>query len=345
MPAADSIDVGLRYVDARIDVRRIEARRTMLAPLLRGRAADDAVDVIGHLYAVCIHAQRAAARAAVAAARGHAVAPHTDAEARGEAVGELCLAALAGESTAIAHETGRLVAAARRISRDRAAFASLVETRLLGGSAARWLAIDTPAELTTWARSCTAPLARACAARIIAREPAPAGVAPLPLADAPATLDDRPMLDEAFARTPTFRGEAAEAGPAARLATRPPIAALRERPLLQRWVARVTDLALYATGDPKFRCGRVSAVTAGPGRGRAAIETARGLLLHEVALDRERIASYVIVAPTEWNFHPRGPLRHWLQGAAAESRMAARELAVRAAAALDPCADCRIEID
>lgn len=52
----------------------------------------------------------------------------------------------------------------------------------------------------------------------------------------------------------------------------------------------------------------------GPGVGRALVETARGLLLHEITLDGDRIADYVIVAPTEWNFHPRGRLHDWLLG-------------------------------
>jgi hypothetical protein len=51
-----------------------------------------------------------------------------------------------------------------------------------------------------------------------------------------------------------------------------------------------------------------------PGVGRALVETARGLLMHEIVLDGERIADYFIVAPTEWNFHPQGPLAGWLKG-------------------------------
>ncbi|MFA5123643.1 nickel-dependent hydrogenase large subunit [Zavarzinia sp.] len=67
------------------------------------------------------------------------------------------------------------------------------------------------------------------------------------------------------------------------------------------------------------------------------VETARGLLMHEIVLDGERIADYFIVAPTEWNFHPQGPLAGWLMGRAANDREAVQRFAARAVAALDPC--------
>ena len=48
---------------------------------------------------------------------------------------------------------------------------------------------------------------------------------------------------------------------------------------------------------------------------RAAMaEMARGLLVHAVRVEGGRIADYAIVAPTEWNFHPRGALFRELSG-------------------------------
>jgi Ni,Fe-hydrogenase I large subunit len=67
------------------------------------------------------------------------------------------------------------------------------------------------------------------------------------------------------------------------------------------------------------------------------VETARGLLMHEIVLDGERIAYYFIVAPTEWNFHPQGPLAGWLIGRDATDHEAVKNFATRAVAALDPC--------
>ena len=72
-------------------------------------------------------------------------------------------------------------------------------------------------------------------------------------------------------------------------------------------------------------------------------ETARGLLMHEIVLDGERIADYLIVAPTEWNFHPQGPLGGWLVGRDATDREALHAFAARAVAALDPCVRWELE--
>ena len=57
------------------------------------------------------------------------------------------------------------------------------------------------------------------------------------------------------------------------------------------------------------------------------VETARGLLVHRVALDGERIAGYRIVAPTEWNFHPAGAFARGALGLAAADDGAARDAA------------------
>ena len=40
----------------------------------------------------------------------------------------------------------------------------------------------------------------------------------------------------------------------------------------------------------------------------AAVETARGPLLHFARVRDGRIEDYHVLAPTEWNFHPRGLL-------------------------------------
>tara|TARA_B100000949_G_scaffold193688_1_gene178172 strand:- start:909 stop:1676 length:768 start_codon:yes stop_codon:yes gene_type:complete len=50
-------------------------------------------------------------------------------------------------------------------------------------------------------------------------------------------------------------------------------------------------------------------------RGCSVVETARGSLLHKVELDnRNHVAKYQIIAPTEWNFHPQGSLKTMLEG-------------------------------
>ncbi len=74
----------------------------------------------------------------------------------------------------------------------------------------------------------------------------------------------------------------------------------------------------------------------------AVVETARGLLMHEVALDGDRVDDYVIVAPTEWNFHAQGVLGAGLAELAAPTPTALRATVERCVLALDPCVACEI---
>ena len=346
-----AVELAIRTRDRRIDAVHVATRRPRLAPLLAGRPAEDAAIWIETLYAICRGAQGAAARAALAAAGGtEAIADATgpsdgpaagveprlsvDAVARVEAAAELAIAALADD-------VPTRLAAARRAAGDPPALARLLESELLGEPIDRWLAITDERGLAHWAAGTDAPLARACRRRLGLWEPAAAPIAALPALAAPDTFASWPRIDPAFAAAPIFAGGPRETGPIARQGHRPLIAALARRPLLQRWIARLTELALHAAGDPEFRCGRLSVASA-HGRGRAVVETARGMLIHDVAVDGGTVLEYSIVAPTEWNFHPDGAIRHWLLGAPADSIELARDHARRAAAALDPCVDCRI---
>jgi Ni,Fe-hydrogenase I large subunit len=64
-----------------------------------------------------------------------------------------------------------------------------------------------------------------------------------------------------------------------------------------------------------------------------------------MALDAAgRIAHYAIVAPTEWSFHPQGPLVQALQGAEIGEGDAARRRVERLAFAFDPCLRVGVEI-
>ena len=78
--------------------------------------------------------------------------------------------------------------------------------------------------------------------------------------------------------------------------------------------------------------------------GIAAVQTARGLLLHAVRLEDERVADYRIVAPTDWNFHPDGALARGLLGLEVEDATTLVQRAGLAVLALDPCVAFRIEV-
>lgn len=72
--------------------------------------------------------------------------------------------------------------------------------------------------------------------------------------------------------------------------------------------------------------------------GFAALELPRGRLYHWLcASAAHQVAAYAILAPTEWNFHPRGPLREALVGAEIGTGEQARRRVSRLVAVFDPC--------
>jgi uptake hydrogenase large subunit len=56
------------------------------------------------------------------------------------------------------------------------------------------------------------------------------------------------------------------------------------------------------------------------------------------------VADYVIVAPTEWNFHPNGAFANDLRGVVGQDAGDLRLLAHIEALSLDPCVAYEIEV-
>lgn len=160
------------------------------------------------------------------------------------------------------------------------------------------------------------------------------------------------LCEPGFAQAPTWNGVPVETGALARMRTQPMVAAVAQRhgnAVVTRMVARLTELAvllqMLATGaGAEQDHAPIQALKLGPGEGLSAVQTARGLLLHRARLADDRVADYQIVAPTEWNFHPDGPLVHGLTGLAAEDEVALEQRARLAVQALDPCVGYRIEV-
>jgi hypothetical protein len=190
-------------------------------------------------------------------------------------------------------------------------------------------------------RCLPAPASQTCARLLTTEDVADPHDPLLPALDASASLACWPTLDAQFCRQPQWRGNAAETGAIARRQGRAEIVA---QAFAARWLARLDELRDWApiVQESALAVRRVRR-TSGPGRGRSLVETARGLLMHEIVLDGERIADYSIVAPTEWNFHPQGPLAGWLMGRDAGDREALYTFAARAVAALDPCVRWELE--
>jgi uptake hydrogenase large subunit len=97
-------------------------------------------------------------------------------------------------------------------------------------------------------------------------------------------------------------------------------------------------------GDPEAAEGWISAGAAGPDTGYAAVESPRGRLYYRLVLNQNRqLADARVLAPTEWNFHPDGPLVQALAGY--HPGPGATAAITRRAAAFDPCVALRVTVE
>lgn len=340
-PLAGEVRIQARLRAGRLGEVQVASVRPALARLLAGRPAREAPGWIARLYSICARAQEAAARAALQAAAGATPAPMHDPAVATEALRERLVAVFDGQPAP-------LLASAVRAAATPAHLRELLEHEALGFGLAALLDADGAADLAVLAARSEAPLAMALRGRLAAREPAPAATRELPSAPA-AVLAGLPYpLSDANCAAPTWQGAPAGTGPLARAGEHPALAALAGRPLLQHWWARLREVAAAAggagEGDDGTACGSVAARTVAPGVGRAAVVTARGLLLHEVEVDGDSVRRYAILAPTEWNFHPLGALPAWLEGAGVADEADARALVKACAGALDPCVPCTMRM-
>lgn len=303
---AGAVRLKLQLDGGRIGYAVLEVARPTATETLRGRAADEAARQLPLLYSICSQAQGTAARLAVAAARGRAQPPYADrdvlAEGRREHLWRLLL--------------------------DWPAALGLPRSEALLAEGLRCLRHG---RYEAWRDAALrAPLARLDAA-LDELGDARLPTRLLPFMTAMQTLERWPRLDAGFAAAPLFDGAPAETGALARRA-----ALAGQATLAARVRARIADL--YET----VGLGQASAVPVAPGAGRAVVETARGLLMHEVTLDGDRVVDYVIVAPTEWNFHAQGVLVAGLADLAAPTTAVLRAAVERCVLALDPCVACEI---
>ena len=149
---------------------------------------------------------------------------------------------------------------------------------------------------------------------------------------------------------PEWLGAVAETGSLARWRSHPALTSalkLYGRNARTRFLALLMDLAQcasYIAAGADDEAVTIDACCVAPGVGVARVETARGTLLHRVRVEENRVAEYSIVAPTEWNFHPRGAFTSAMLGAPATDLVSLRHQAAGLALALDPCVPFQIEI-
>jgi hypothetical protein len=365
------IGVRLSCRDHRVHEVSVASSRTGLPPrLVRGRPAADVQRLVPLLFSICRRAQGAASAAAIAAAQGlEAAARDRQREARDvtletlqEGVWRLLIdwprsldeATQVTAVAAVRQASGAVVDDGATLDALLAVVDGVLHQHVHGASAEDWLASTDLAALDRWIDAgATLP------ARLLRRmrDESP-GLGRSDVALMPdATLDSlrRSVIedmdaDHDYARFPRWSGVPAETGALARQAGAPLIAALLARDgrtASTRFVARLVELAVLVRDLRARSAGRVAAVRGhalADGAGLGLAETARGLLLHRVRVERGHVADYCIVAPTEWNFHPQGPLAQALTGRSAADHGRLERDARVVVQSLDPCVVCRVEI-
>lgn len=342
---AGAIDIEVAWDGTRISAVTLANTRPQVARLLIGRSPQEALALAPRLFSLCRHGQSTAAWLALGAAEGRAPTDRRRAntalaaEAAQEHLWRLLLdwPALLGWKTSLDifvawHQ--RLGEAARNgdWSGCGGEFAGFVGREILGMPAEEWL--NCP---EAWAGHGRLGALTDALRRLDSAPGAPTRLLPEGL---PALEYHRELagaLSQDFARKPAWQGRPAETGPLARW--QHAIQAASWPDTAARLLARGMDLAycaLEAQGSASPRK-RWDACAPEPGLGFAWAETSRGLLLHQARLAEGRVMDYLIVAPTEWNFHPEGPLRAGLIGCPAPDTGSTVQRARRLALSLDPC--------
>jgi Ni,Fe-hydrogenase I large subunit len=151
---------------------------------------------------------------------------------------------------------------------------------------------------------------------------------------------------------PDHHGEVRQTGALARLADTPLVRELHEAHgygLATQLAARLLEVSSLLCEIRELILAITSEEVSPPraidtGRALGSVDTARGRLFHWVEVRDGDIARYRTLAPTEWNFHPRGPLVQGLTGAPAKDLATTRRAIELLVTAIDPCVGTELEI-
>jgi hypothetical protein len=357
--------------------RGAPARVSFTAPgdiggLLQGRRPEEALALVPLVYALCGTAQSQAAVSALESALG--IAPSSQTQAARAALtametlrehslrialdwpGFLDLPPEAGRLRPVMDLLPRLTAAlfaeqapfalGGEATPDRAAALRVIEAaedllarEIFGEPLEDWQARRGWDGLLSWARD-----SGSFAGQLLAaveengwRETGAISARPLAV---PADDDLRAWL-EGGKDLPLAAGQALpETTPFSRNLDDPLLASLESHGLAARLVARLVELArLPAVLRALVQGEKIPALYApgGQGFGFAAVEAARGLLIHAVELRDGAVARYRILPPTRWNFDAAGIARRCLSRLPAAEETTRRRQAELLVNAVDPC--------
>lgn len=363
--SAGAIGIAIHLAQDTVCAVELHSQRPQsLSRLFDGRAPEEAGRLAGQIFSLCGFSQSAAARLAVARAKGR---PLSDEERVSAAAGLLAerifetLRALVMQwpgkvPAAVQAATGLHLRNALRASRAIVAEAETgrVTPETLGAPAAALGEVCTGIGLRHHGDLPPAGSLLDLLLRDVARDEV--------FTSRPAEMlgpdDDAEVAgllcgQEAYTARPFLPNRVMETGAYARhLATAPADKGPgRGKVLTQRLAARFSDLDAATADLLTLSAGRTIAVSGlmndglSDDAGFGAIECARGRLYHAARIGGdERLCDYRILAPTEWNFHPAGPFVETLLSARIGRGETARLRAAKLAALFDPCVAFDIEV-
>ncbi len=121
--------------------------------------------------------------------------------------------------------------------------------------------------------------------------------------------------------------------------------------LYTRMLARLVEVAdLMQKLQRFFMQGALLQPTLSTEKGLAHTEAARGRLTHYIELENQTVKQLIILAPTEWNFHPKGVAQQSLQDLLVNRATKNNEILLKQQAdlmvhAIDPCVGYQLQID
>lgn len=313
------LSLGVIWDGMAVRATEIRSTRPVAAQLLKGKTPERVMQIVPLLFSVCGRAQGAAAQAAIQAAQqgGAAVFATMERAIICEALQEHLWRVMLDwpKLLGLVQQEQRFVqwhAMLREIAAGKIDMAVLLhefERDWLGMPVAEWRELDSYQALQTWWRGAASPAAQLLA-KLDEQEHGRQGGGEIRLLPAWTAADAHHACagrwDAAFSASPDWQGVAAETGAWAYFSDN---LLLREvwqqsgSKAMSRLLARIFDMVEMADGNA---APRLDAASPSAGAGITVVRTARGLLMHYVRIAAEQVADYVIVAPTEWNFHPAG---------------------------------------
>jgi hypothetical protein len=353
---AGKLFLGVNWDGAAVEATEIRSTRPLAAQVLKGRTSAQVLQIVPLLFSVCVRAQGAAAGAAMQAAQQTSAAT-------GAIERAIVCEAMQEHLWRVLLDWPKLLGLERQEQRFAGWYALLrkvaagetgmevflqeFERDALAMPAAEWGVMKSYAELRAWWQCTESPLARTLA-KLAELGQDRQGVNESRLLPAWSAAGAQRACagrwDAAFAARPVWQGAAAETGAWTYHADKPLLRdAWRQSgsKALVRLLARVLDMVEMACGD---NAARLDAAGPAAGEGVAVVRTARGLLLHRVRFVGDKVADYMIVAPTEWNFHPAGAFAQDMRGLEERDGGMLEYLTQIEALSLDPCVAYEVEI-